>query len=60
VQLPFWGDVSLLLPMRKHGAFLLAVPMLPTEAPDAASRPGGRLAVAQNSDKAIGMSDVSM
>jgi len=34
--------------MRKHGAFLLAVPMLPTEAPDAASRPGGRLAVGRN------------
>ena len=28
------------LPMRKHGAFLLAAPMLPWEATEAASRPG--------------------
>jgi hypothetical protein len=34
--------------------------MLPDGATEAASRPEGRLAAAQNSDKAIGMSDVSM
>ena len=42
VQMQARSHRPLPLPMRKHGAFLLAAPMLPKEAPDAASRPGER------------------